>query len=76
MENLSNERKVILVRHAQSEWNCSINKVMRSLDGLDETETLLAIAKVKFGPEFIDCSLSEEGQRQVVHPFLERFNHL
>ena len=67
MENQSNEREIIFIRHAQSEFNCAINKVMTSLEGLDETDILLAIAKVKFDPQFIDCSLSEEGQRQVIY---------
>lgn len=70
MENRNDERKIICIRHARSEFNSQIDQVMRSLDGLDETETLQAIAKVKFGLEFIDCSLSEEGQRQVIYPSL------
>jgi len=66
MEQAKVGRKIFLIRHAESEYNKKVNKLMSSLEGKEGVDTIEETRKIKFQEETIDCSISEKGEKQVL----------
>ena len=65
MENHEGKRKIFLIRHAESEYNAANAKLMKEVEGKEQAYIQQEVAKSKFNVKFIDCSISDEGKRQV-----------
>lgn len=63
---MEKEKSIVLVRHAQSEYNLAMMIALETTSEVKGVDGDYEDLDVKFNPELIDCSISAHGIEQVI----------